>query len=899
MVRLTRKHGGLLWGEHGKGVRSEYSREFFGPLYPLVQAVKAAFDPRNQLNPGKIASPDGSALLTIDGLPTRGQADRTIPPPVRAAFDEAMHCNGNGACYDWDPDQAMCPSWKGMRERRHSPKGRAMLLKEWLRRLSAAGVDPVEETRRLRATAGWRTLPARLRNTLARRRGEPDFSHEVKEAMDGCLACKSCVGGCPIKVNVPSFRAKFLELYHGRYLRPARDYLVASLEHLLPAMARMPRLYNGVVGSGMGGAGMRLFGLVDTPRLSGIDLGRELAARGLAFATPEALRKLGEAERRKAVVVVQDAFTSHYETRLVLDVLDLIRLLGFTPWLAPFRPNGKALHVHGFLGAFGRVAAANVAALRELAATGVDLVGIDPSMTLTFRAEYAEALGGQDLPRCCCCRNGWRSWPSNGPRAEAARYRLLPHCTERTTATAALRDWQAVFARHGLQLDILAAGCCGMAGTYGHEAEHRAMSERIYGLSWGRHVASPDGAGRLLATGYSCRSQAKRLDGVALPHPAQALLQALRPANTADAPQDRRAARVLPGQALHRRKPTQWPREATRIEGGVSKMTRKDHHRAPRPARGRRGRPGAAAPGPVAGPVARGTADRADRRLRPGRRHRRHAAGAHALPRGRDPGRELRRAQPARRRRRDRLRRHPVGAPRRLHAGRHQHPRLPLGADRAPGALRARQDPAHRPAGGRPHRPRGPPSLALQDPPRPRRGGHAARPGTISVGSSGVGTDDHLGLTLLQAATGTEFIHAPYAGAGLVKNAVLAGHIDVAGLNLGEAGILKEEKPQLRALAAMGEKRWELMPNVPTFREEGVDVVMTSERGLAAPRGIPDEIATRLQDAIARVMAKPEWLEKAKQLELPLAYLPGAEWEAQMPAQEARYRRIWEATPWN
>ncbi|GAA0606513.1 FAD-binding and (Fe-S)-binding domain-containing protein [Craurococcus roseus] len=539
VVRLTRKYGGLLWGEHGKGVRSEYSPEFFGPLYPLVQAVKAAFDPCNQLNPGKIASPDGSALLTIDGVPTRGQADRTIPPPVRAAFDEAMHCNGNGACYDWDPDQAMCPSWKGTRERRHSPKGRAMLLKEWLRRLAAAGADPVEETRRLRASAGWRTFPARLRNTLARRRGEPDFSHEVKEAMDGCLACKSCVGGCPVKVNVPNFRAKFLELYHGRYLRPARDYLVASLEHLLPAVARVPRLYNGVVGSAAGGAGMRLFGLVDTPKLSGIDLGRELAARGLAFATPEALRRLGEAERRRAVVVVQDAFTSHYETRLVLDVLDLVRLLGFTPWLAPFQPNGKALHVHGFLGAFGRVAAANADALRGLAATGVDLVGIDPSMTLTFRAEYAEALGGRDLPRVLLLQEWLAKLAIDmPPRSEdGSRYRLLPHCTERTTATAALRDWRAVFARHGLELDILAAGCCGMAGTYGHEADHRAMSERIYGLSWGRHVASPDGAGRLLATGYSCRSQAKRLDGVELPHPAQALLQALRLPRTAGAPQ--------------------------------------------------------------------------------------------------------------------------------------------------------------------------------------------------------------------------------------------------------------------------------------------------------------------------------------------------------------------------
>lgn len=172
------------------------------------------------------------------------------------------------------------------------------------------------------------------------------------------------------------------------------------------------------------------------------------------------------------------------------------------------------------------------------------------------------------------------------------------------------------------------------------------------------------------------------------------------------------------------------------------------------------------------------------------------------------------------------------------------------------------------------------------------------RPGTISVASSGVGTDDHLGLTLFEAASGTEFIHAPFAGAGPVRNAVLARQIDVAGLNLGEIGMLGQENPALRALAAMGERRWELMPEVPTFREEGFDVVMTSERGLAAPRAIPAEIARRLEEAMARVVAKPEWIEKARQLELPMAFLPGAQWEAQLPAQLARYRAIWERTPW-
>jgi Fe-S oxidoreductase len=67
-----------------------------------------------------------------------------------------------------------------------------------------------------------------------------------------------------------------------------------------------------------------------------------------------------------------------------------------------------------------------------------------------------------------------------------------------------------------------------MAGTYGHEAEHRAMSERIYALSWARHVADAGAGGRLVADGYSCRSQVKIIDGIRLAHPVQALLAGLR-----------------------------------------------------------------------------------------------------------------------------------------------------------------------------------------------------------------------------------------------------------------------------------------------------------------------------------------------------------------------------------
>jgi FAD/FMN-containing dehydrogenase/Fe-S oxidoreductase len=535
VVALTAKYGGLLWGEHGKGFRSEFVPATFGPLMPALEAVKRAFDPGDRMNPGKIASARGGALTRIDGVPRRGEQDRTIPAPVRQDFDEALHCNGNGACFTFDADEAMCPSWKATRERRHSPKGRASLMREWLRLASLAGIDPTVELRRQRA--GWLPdLVATLRNAVRRAPDDGDFSHAVKEAMDGCLACKSCTGSCPIKVDVPTFRAKFLALYHARYARPLKDHLVAALEPLLPLAARMPRLSNAALANPLARLLLAKAGLVEIPALSAIDLAARLAGLGVATATPEVLARLAPAERERAVLLVQDAFTRHFEAALVVDACALLIALGFKPWLVPYRPNGKPLHVHGFLARFAAVARSNAGLLRSLARSGVPLVGLDPSMTLTYRSEYAQALSGDDLPRVHLLQE-WLATQLDriAPRPVGATLRLLPHCTERTNAPGAVRDWQAVFTHLGLRLDVPAAGCCGMAGTYGHEARNRATSEAIYGLSWARHVADAPG-GTLLADGYSCRSQAKLVDGVRLRHPVQALLDHIRTSAAGAAP---------------------------------------------------------------------------------------------------------------------------------------------------------------------------------------------------------------------------------------------------------------------------------------------------------------------------------------------------------------------------
>ncbi|MGO3208121.1 MAG: D-2-hydroxyglutarate dehydrogenase YdiJ [Halomonadaceae bacterium] len=545
VVALTQKYGGLLWGEHGKGVRSEYSPKFFGELYPSLQRVKAAFDPFNQLNPGKIASPAENGgliakdsdpdLLTVDGVPMRGQLDRTIDERAWQAYDAAVYCNGNGACYNYDLDDPMCPSWKATRDRRHSPKGRASLIREWLRLQSQAGIDVVEESRKKKAEGGWgfiKRFPLRVANTLSRQQHH-DYSHEVYDAMAGCLACKSCAGQCPIKVNVPQFRSQFLEVYHGRYLRPLRDYVIGGTEFMLPTLAKAAPLYNAIIGQRWVEKLMRsTLGMSDSPALSRASVKKQLNAWGVAEATPLSLALLTEQQRANSVIIVQDAFTTHFEAKLVMDVVELLSRLNLRVFVMPYSANGKPLQVQGFLGAFERTAAKQAERLRTLARFDTPIVGIDPAMTLTYRQEYVKVLGNAVVPEVLMLQE-WLATRINTLAPSQLKltdpgFRLLSHCTEKTNAPGSPKAWQQVFAAFGLELELMASGCCGMSGTYGHETRNTATSKTIYAQSWQPQVEADDNTGKLLATGYSCRSQVKRYSAQTLPHPLQALLACLK-----------------------------------------------------------------------------------------------------------------------------------------------------------------------------------------------------------------------------------------------------------------------------------------------------------------------------------------------------------------------------------
>lgn len=534
IVALTAKYGGLLWGEHGKGFRAQYSEAFFGDtLYRELRRIKGAFDPENRLNPGKICAPltSDAPMMQVDAI-KRGTYDRTIPVEVRNTFSGAMNCNGNGLCFNFDVKSPMCPSMKVTQSRFHSPKGRAGLVREWLRLLAEQGTDPALLSQAVpQNRISLRGLIEKIGNTRRASRGEYDFSHEVKESMSGCLACKACSTQCPIKIDVPEFRARFLALYHGRYLRPLRDHLVANVEAGAPLMAKAPKVFNFFLKQPwVQKLSEKTVGMTDLPLLSSPSLKQQLAGSNAVFVTLEMLESMSEEQRRagRYLFIVQDLFTSYFDAKVVADFAALAEKLGFQPVLLPFSPNGKAQHIKGFLARFARTANKTADFLNRVARLGCPMAGVDPALVLCYRDEYKTVLPPEKQQfRVMLVHEFLTEYtdllPVKDISEDTPPWYLFSHCTESTALPDSVKIWQNLFRRFGATLQSVSTGCCGMAGTYGHEMPNLARSKGIYQLSWAQPYQSLPSE-RCLTTGYSCRSQVKRMEGKVMLHPLQALL---------------------------------------------------------------------------------------------------------------------------------------------------------------------------------------------------------------------------------------------------------------------------------------------------------------------------------------------------------------------------------------
>lgn len=173
-----------------------------------------------------------------------------------------------------------------------------------------------------------------------------------------------------------------------------------------------------------------------------------------------------------------------------------------------------------------------------------------------------------------------------------------------------------------------------------------------------------------------------------------------------------------------------------------------------------------------------------------------------------------------------------------------------------------------------------------------------ARPEILTYGLTGIGSDDHLTMFRFEAATGARFTHVPFPGIGQMLPQVFSGQVDIAAMNVSEALPFVREG-RLRGIAQAAATRWAGLPDLPTYREQGAEVLGSASRGFVGPAGLPDDITRRLIAAFGAMLADPAFIREAERLGMPLRPVLGAEYRAMALAMESELRALWNARRWN
>ncbi|MGW9170184.1 FAD-binding and (Fe-S)-binding domain-containing protein [Streptomyces decoyicus] len=501
-ARLVAAHGGSLSGEHGDGqARSALLPLMYGPeIIALFEEFKTVWDPDNGLNPGMIVRP-----LPVDG-DLRVSPHRT-PLPLATVFPfhaddgdfakATRRCVGVGKCRSADHrGDVMCPSYRVTREEKDSTRGRARLL--------------YEMTQGEVITDGWR-------------------STEVRDALDLCLSCKGCSADCPVGVDMATYKAEFLHHHYKGRLRPASHYTMGWLPLLARPAARVSGLVNALTSSRLAPALKRLGGIApqrDLPRFAGQTFLRWFRRR-----TPQ-----GDG-RRGPVLLWVDSFNNHFSPEVLKAGVAVLEDAGYRVQV-PDGPQccGLTWITTGQLGIARRVARRTTAALAPAVSAGVPVVGLEPSCTAALKSDLPELLDDHEDARALARATrtlaellvhhtpGWQP-----PRVEA-RSISQTHCHQH--ATSGFGADSALLARMGVDNTALDSGCCGLAGNFGFERGHYDVSVAAGEQVLLPAVRSATDETRILADGFSCRTQIAQQTPRGGTHLAELIAQALPPTDT-------------------------------------------------------------------------------------------------------------------------------------------------------------------------------------------------------------------------------------------------------------------------------------------------------------------------------------------------------------------------------
>ena len=171
-----------------------------------------------------------------------------------------------------------------------------------------------------------------------------------------------------------------------------------------------------------------------------------------------------------------------------------------------------------------------------------------------------------------------------------------------------------------------------------------------------------------------------------------------------------------------------------------------------------------------------------------------------------------------------------------------------------------------------------------------------ANPGAITVGMSSLGGDDHFALIKLQNTTETEFTIVPFKGSAPARTALLGGHVAMGILNISEVAEFRDE---LNVLGVATTQRSPFAPDLPTFQEQGLDLVNGSMRGFIAPAGLPDDVQAKLLDAFSQLETDEEFLAAMEATANPVEVVTGEDFRALTSDLYDLAKEVWDATPWN
>jgi FAD/FMN-containing dehydrogenase/Fe-S oxidoreductase len=476
---LVVSYGGSFSGEHGDGQsRGELLPKMFGD--DLVRAfgqVKAIFDPDNLMNPGKVVAPyrlDENLRLGASWTP-RDYDSYFSYPDDDGQFERAvMRCVGVGKCRH-SHGGVMCPSYMVTREEEHSTRGRSRLLFEML---EGHADSPI--------TAGWR-------------------STEVRDALDLCLACKGCKKDCPVEVDMATMKAEFLAHHYAGRIRPRSHYSMGWLPAVAQVASRAPRLVNALTQAPVLRDVLTIAGGIDRRRRIPLFAGQTLQAWAAG-------RDPGPTGLRGDVVLWPDTFTNHLTPAIGMAAVEVLEAAGWRV-IVPSQPLccGLTWVSTGQLATARRVLQRTVSALSPYLQRGVKVVGLEPSCTAVFRSDARELMpGNRDVQRLRqqtvtlaeLLRDHTDGWQ---PPHLGGKVIAQTHCHQH--AVMGYGADQALLRAAGVDLDVLDAGCCGLAGNFGFEAGHydvsRACGERVL-LPAVRDAATDT---LVLADGFSCRTQ--------------------------------------------------------------------------------------------------------------------------------------------------------------------------------------------------------------------------------------------------------------------------------------------------------------------------------------------------------------------------------------------------------